>query len=240
MAFLFILLALFALFFAIKLFGKKKEKKESFTHSPDIPVVTYEIDLVKELRRIYYEQGTGNATCDKQETLEEIEHSERVSRLSSDIANLISIIEALINDPSPYPTQVATKMDEASVIHNRILKSKKKLYTQAITITLARKDLSDSQIKLLDRYSTNPKAFDLPSIKLLLFDRYFLNYRNYWEKQISQLSRQSAIINRRKYLVEKCGEWKVFLISQRIKKYNTILDEYSRFNISELNLLERK
>lgn len=238
MAFLFILLALFALFFAIKLFGKKKKKKESFTHSPDIPVVTYEIDLVKELRRIYYEQGTGNATCDKYETLEEIEYSERVSQLSSDIANLICIIEALINDPSPYPTQVATKMDEASVIHVRILKSKKKLYTQAIT--LARKNLSDSQIKILDRYSTNPKAFDLPSIKILLFDRYFLNYRNYWEKQISQLSRQSAIINRRKYLVEKCGEWKVFLISQRIKKYNTILDEYSRFNISELNLLERK
>ena len=67
------------------------------------------------------------------------------------------------------------------------------------------------------------------------FDKYFLNYRDYWETAISSLKRPSAVVNRRKYLIEKIEEWKTFLKSQKIKKYDSILDEYSYFNKAELS-----
>lgn len=169
--------------------------------------------------------------CEK--IVQEIERDNRIEQLANCFFLVWYSIESLRSESSPYPTQVLETMEELFKNHSLILKSRKKDYYQdAINQAIGKHpDIT----KWLGSYALDPKSFDLNNLKMEAFDKYFLNYRTYWETAISSLKRPSAVINRRKYLIEKIEEWKTFLKRQKIKKYDSILDEYLIFNKEELS-----
>ena len=215
----------------LKLLGKKKEP----IIDPDIPVVTYKVDFQKELERIYNENVPNSPGPSDNRTLNEMNRDRLIDRLACDISYVASILTSLNNDSRPYPTTVLTEIKKASEVHGRILKSRRKDYLGE-AVSLAKKNVDDPEIiKTIDTYSANPKLLNLDAFKISLFDKYFLNYKDYWERQIAELKRSSAIIARRKYLMEKCTEWKEFLKEQGIEKYDMVLDEYYNYNLAKLN-----
>ena len=169
--------------------------------------------------------------CDK--TVEEIERDHRIEQLANRFVFVWHSIDSLRSESSPYPTQVLQTLEKIHEDHRLILKSRREDYYQD-AITKAIDDQPDIT-KWIGTYALNPKSFNLNDLKMEAFDKYFLNYRDYWETAISSLKRPSAVVNRRKYLIEKIEEWKTFLKSQKIKKYDSILDEYSYFNKAELS-----
>lgn len=183
----------------------------------------------KELERINHEKNVLNRT------LNEMNRARLIDRLACDISYVASILTSLNNDSRPYPTTVLTEIKKASEVHGRILKSRGKDYFGEAVI-LAQTNVSDPDIiKTIKTYSDNPDSLNLDTFKISLYDKFFLSFRDYWEHQIAELKRSSAIIARRKYLMEKCTEWKEFLKEQGIKKYDIVLDEYFNHNLAELN-----
>ncbi len=54
----------------------------------------------------------------------------------------------------------------------------------------------------LKRFATQPEDYDTEKMVAEKWNAYIMGYRNYWEGQIAQLKRKSAITNRRHYLLE--------------------------------------
>lgn len=167
--------------------------------------------------------------------LREIENERKIEKVALDISLVAYFIELLESTPSPYPTQVITWINEISNAHTAVINPKVKKYlSDAIKMALAE---HPDQRTIIESYSVNPSSLDLEKLKMDSFDKYFLNFRNYWESAIQDLRRPSAKLNRRKYLVEKIKEWKLFLANQGISKYDAVLDEYLSFNVAELSMM---
>ena len=80
---------------------------------------------------------------------------------------------------------------------------------------------------------------DLDTIQIGVLDSYFFGFKDYWEDAISGLKRKSAIINRRKYLVDLTNSFINLLTQRGITKYKQLLTEYQEFNQSELITLQQ-
>ncbi len=52
------------------------------------------------------------------------------------------------------------------------------------------------------RFAAQPEDYDTEKMVAEKWNAYIMGYRNYWEGQIAQLKRKSAITNRRHYLLE--------------------------------------
>ena len=92
--------------------------------------------------------------------------------------------------------------------------------------------------QMLDEYASSPTSFDPGKILKTTIDKFFHNYKPYWETQISNLKRSHAIINRRKYLIEKCDYFTKLLQDLNIYEYHDMLQEYQKYNADQLTKLE--
>jgi regulator of replication initiation timing len=178
---------------------------------------------------------------DTEISLIEAEHS--IDRLSTNIQYLITESATLLLDNNPYPTRVFTKIEElqplsASIqkIHGTsmfrivLMNTKDHLFNNSF-------QLSEEEIQIrrdLFGQVENNGTIDLMSIQSQLLDRYFLNFKSYWESAISNLKRKDAINKRREYLINLSEEFITLLSSKGIYQYNSILFDYIKYNKSSI------
>lgn len=178
---------------------------------------------------------------DTEISLIEAEHS--IDRLSTNIQYLITESASLLLDNNPYPTRVFKTIEELQPLSASI----QKIHGTSIfrIVLMHVKDqlfnntfqLSEEEIQIrrdLFGQIENNGTIDLMSIQSQLLDKYFLNFKNYWESVISNLKHKDAIIKRREYLIEKSEEFISLMSSRGINKYNSILFDYIKYNKSAL------
>lgn len=176
---------------------------------------------------------------------EEMRRKERdleVSRVGMSIQGVIVGLMDVMNDP--YPFTVEKRMESILNAHHDFLASDPSLVPEGITY--ARKMLfsgrSYDEVRraksLLSSYLSDPSGFDFEAFKLEALRDFFSNYRPKWESAISDLVRKSAIVKRRRYLVEKIGELLAFVDENRIEGCREELEEYRQLNLDELQKLD--
>lgn len=169
-------------------------------------------------------------------SLLEAEHS--IDKLSTTIQYLISESASLLMDNNPYPTKVINTIDKLQPLSLSI----QKLYGTSIFrfVLMHTKDnlfndnlLSEEETlirrELFEEVENNGRL-DLINIRSQLLDKYFSNFKNYWESSINNLSRKDAIIKRREYLISLTDELISILSSKGINEYNSILLDYMKYN----------
>ena len=169
-------------------------------------------------------------------SLLEAEHS--IDKLSTTIQYLISESASLLMDNNPYPTKVINTIDKLQPLSLSI----QKLYGTSIFrfVLIHTKDnlfndnlLSEEETlirrELFEEVENNGRL-DLINIRSQLLDKYFSNFKNYWESSINNLSRKDAIIKRREYLISLTDELISILSSKGINEYNSILLDYMKYN----------
>ena len=169
-------------------------------------------------------------------SLLEAEHS--IDKLSTTIQYLISESASLLMDNNPYPTKVINTIDKLQPLSLSI----QKLYGTSIfrLVLMQTKDnlfndnlLSEEETlirrELFEEVENNGRL-DLINIRSQLLDKYFCNFKNYWESSINNLSRKDAIIKRREYLISLTDELISILSSKGINEYNSILLDYMKYN----------
>ena len=169
-------------------------------------------------------------------SLLEAEHS--IDKLSTTIHYLISESASLLMDNNPYPTKVINTIDKLQPLSLSI----QKLYGTSIFrfVLMHTKDnlfndnlLSEEETlirrELFEEVENNGRL-DLINIRSQLLDKYFLNFKNYWESSINNLSRKDAIIKRREYLISLTDELISILSSKGINEHNSILLDYMKYN----------
>lgn len=169
-------------------------------------------------------------------SLLEAEHS--IDKLSTTIQYLISESASLLMDNNPYPTKVINTIDKlqplslsiqklygTSIFRFVLMHTKDKLFNDNLLSeeeTLIRRELFEEV--------ENNGRLDLINIRSQLLDKYFNNFKNYWESSINNLSRKDAIIKRREYLISLTDELISILSSKGINEYNSILLDYMKYN----------
>lgn len=86
------------------------------------------------------------------------------------------------------------------------------------------------------KFLQDPLSFDIEQLQFAKAKELVYQYKPYWEGAISRLKRPSAIVNRRKYLIEQIN-----LILPTISKYPDLgneMREYLQFNISQIDASE--
>ena len=169
-------------------------------------------------------------------SLLEAEHS--IDKLSTTIQYMISESASLLMDNNPYPTKVINTIDKLQPLSLSI----QKLYGTSIFrfVLMHTKDnlfndnlLSEEETlirrELFEEVENNGRL-DLINIRSQLLDKYFSNFKNYWESSIKNLSRKDAIIKRREYLISLTDELISILSSKGINEYNSILLDYMKYN----------
>ena len=169
-------------------------------------------------------------------SLLEAEHS--IDKLSTTIQYMISESASLLMDNNPYPTKVINTIDKLQPLSLSI----QKLYGTSIFrfVLMHTKDnlfndnlLSEEETlirrELFEEVENNGRL-DLINIRSQLLDKYFSNFKNYWESSINNLSRKDAIIKRREYLISLTDELISILSSKGINEYNSILLDYMKYN----------
>ena len=172
--------------------------------------------------------------------------AEELSLLMSRIILKASAI--LHQDNPPYPTTVFSTLDEISNTLSLIEKKKhSSYYPKALSLFetslsamedagIDKEELSNRHLLFNEFCETG--TLDLDKIQEKCLDSYFLNFREYWEKAISQLKRTNAVVNRRNYLIELTNKFDFLLKQRKITKYSKLLSDYRLYNISELNSLQ--
>jgi len=169
-------------------------------------------------------------------SLLEAEHS--IDKMSTTIQYLISESASLLMDNNPYPTKVINTIDKlqplslsiqklygTSIFRFVLMHTKDKLFNDNLLSeeeTLIRRELFEEV--------ENNGRLDLINIRSQLLDKYFNNFKNYWESSINNLSRKDAIIKRREYLISLTDELISILSSKGINEYNSILLDYMKYN----------
>ena len=141
-------------------------------------------------------------------------------------------------DNNPYPTKVINTIDKlqplslsiqklygTSIFRFVLMHTKDKLFNDNLLSeeeTLIRRELFEEV--------ENNGRLDLINIRSQLLDKYFNNFKNYWESSINNLSRKDAIIKRREYLISLTDELISILSSKGINEYNSILLDYMKYN----------
>lgn len=180
--------------------------------------------------------------------LVELEKEHIIESLARDIRFLITRTSGLLLETSPYPPHVLNEIDELERLQRSIKSQKNKPYFKS-SLQFTHKDLiNDPDHELVDKeclssweclykeLETTGKI-NLQKIKASLLDKYFDNLEEYWESSVGELTRKHAIVNRRKYLVDKMQEFDTVLLSRGISKYHTIISDYREYNIMELQRL---
>lgn len=178
-----------------------------------------------------------------------IKKEQKQERISEQISQLINSTASLLSEEKPYPTYVFQRVDELRVLINSINKHKeKKYFSHCVELSKEWIFNNDPPIlepvllayreELFNSFSQNG-GLDLDNIQIILLDKYFLDFTDYWEKAISALKKRSAIVNRRKYLIGLTQELNDLLLQRSITKYEALLIDYRDFNISELNALQK-
>lgn len=80
------------------------------------------------------------------------------------------------------------------------------------------------------RFATHPEEFSPEDMIGGKWLAYLIGYRDYWEGQIGQLKRKSAVANRRRYLIEKIDALIEKASSLQLDKAAEQLREYKRYN----------
>lgn len=80
------------------------------------------------------------------------------------------------------------------------------------------------------RFATHPEEFSPEDMIGGKWLAYLNGYRDYWEGQIEQLKRKSAVANRRRYLIEKIDALIEKASSLQLDKAAEQLREYKRYN----------
>lgn len=180
--------------------------------------------------------------------LVELEKEHIIESLARDIRFLITRTSGLLLNTSSYPPHVLNEIDELDRLQRSIKSPKNKPYFKS-SLQFTHKDLfNDPDYELVDKeclssweclykeLETTGKI-NLEKFKASLLDKYFDNFVDYWESSVGELTRKHAIVNRRKYLVDKMQEFDTVLLSRGISKYHTIISDYREYNIMELQRL---
>ena len=172
---------------------------------------------------------------------------QEIDKVSHNIHRLVASLASLSFESNPYPAHIKKKIEELEAIHQSIIPyagsdvAKQAIENaQSTLFTDSFLDLKETKVRkaIFLSYINAAGQFDFDAIKLALYNRYFYNYRTYWERQIAGLKKTSAIIHRRQYLIDSIDEFKVFLDKQNINRYHSILNDYRAFNLSELEKLQ--
>lgn len=205
--------------------------------------------MSKEEAEVWIQQRIEAYEKESKKEILEIERNEAIEELSGDLHHVVVVLASLSLDPSPLPQHVIKELDKLKEVHQRILDSMySDLFPDALKsakqsvlydeMTMGTPEEMEKRKVLFEQYAIHPDTFDMKKFKEGLYDTFFRDYRAYWEKAISNLVRKSAIINRRKYLVERIEEFMQFLHEQDIQKFDKLLQDYRQFNLDELQKLE--
>ncbi len=80
------------------------------------------------------------------------------------------------------------------------------------------------------RFAEQPEDYDTEKMVAGKWAAYIMGYRDYWEGQIAQLKRKSAIANRRRYLLEHLDTLIDKASSLALDEAAELLQEYKRYN----------
>ena len=172
---------------------------------------------------------------------------QEIDKVSHNLHRLVASLASLSFESNPYPAHIKKKIEELEAIHQSIIPyagsdvAKQAIENaQSTLFTDSFLDLEETKVRkaIFLSYINAAGQFDFDAIKLALYNRYFYNYRTYWERQIAGFKKTSAIIHRRQYLIDAIDEFKVFLDKQNINRYHSILNDYRAFNLSELEKLQ--
>ena len=172
---------------------------------------------------------------------------DEIDKVSHNLHFLISSLASLSFETNPYPAHIKKKIEELDAIHQSIIPyagsdvaMKAIENAQSTLFTDSFLDLEETKVRkaIFLSYINAAGQFDFDAIKMALYNRYFYNYRTYWERQIAGLKKTSAIIHRRQYLIDAIDEFELFLEEQNINRYHSILNDYRAFNLSELEKLQ--
>lgn len=205
--------------------------------------------MSKEEANVWLKQRLETYEKESEKEILEIERNVAIEKLSGDLHHVVVVLASLSLDPSPLPQHVIKELDKLEEVHQRILDSMKSdLFSDALNsakqsvlydeMTMGSPEEMKKREAIFEQYAIHPDTFDVKKFKEGLYDTFFRDYRAYWENAILNLVRKSAIINRRKYLVERIDEFMQFLHEQDIQKFDKLLQDYRQFNLDELQKLE--
>lgn len=92
--------------------------------------------------------------------------------------------------------------------------------------------------RFVKAYLSSPNTYNVDDISRYSFRKAAECYREYWEDRIMDLTRKSAIRERRKYLIEQIDE--LLYHTTEYPEITKILQEYKAFNVLEIEQLRQK